>query len=435
MLLTESRALPLPTPPTMKNHGNRIGSICEIVRWLGERAEALGVNVFTGFPAASLLVDGDRVLGVRTTATGLERDGSRGARFEPPTDITAKVTALAEGTRGTLAQAFFEWQQIRSVNPQIYALGVKELWETRKPLDAIVHTLGWPLPNDTFGGSFMYPLEPNVVALGLVAGLDYDNANLDVHALLQQMKAHPFFREYLDGGELVEWGAKTIPEGGFHALPERRHGDGVVVLGDSAGFVEVASLKGIHYAMQSGIYAAETVFAALKQGDTSSATLRRYDELVDGSFIRDDLYRRRNMRLAFKDGFYMGGVKAALMTVTNGAFPSGRIDSEADAAHPKHADAAPVIPDSPLAIRKLDAVFKSGNATRDDIPSHLVVGRDIPPALADLYAHMCPAGVYEREGDRLVVNAPNCIDCKATDVLGPRWTPREGGSGPSYRRM
>jgi electron-transferring-flavoprotein dehydrogenase len=427
--------VPLPTPPTMRNHGNRIGSICEIVRWLGERAEGLGVNVFTGFPAASLLVDGDRVLGVRTTATGLERDGSEGPRFEPPTDITAKVTALAEGTRGTLAQAFFAWQQIRSSNPQIYALGVKEIWETSTPLDAIVHTLGWPLPNDTFGGSFMYPLEPNVVALGLVAGLDYGNANLDVHVLLQQMKAHPFFRQHLEGGELVEWGAKTIPEGGFHALPERRHGDGVVVLGDSAGFVEVASLKGIHYAMQSGIYAAEAIFTALKQGDTSRATLRHYDELVDGSYIRDDLYRRRNMRLAFKDGFYIGGAKAALMTVTNGAFPGGRIDSEADAAHPKRVDAASVFPESPLAIRKLDAVFKSGNATRDDIPGHLVVGRDIPPALADLYAHMCPAGVYERDGDRLVVNAPNCIDCKATDVLGPRWTPREGGSGPAYRRM
>src|SRR5690606_14122910 len=153
-------------------------------------------------------------------------------------------------------------------------------------LDAIVHTLGWPLPGDTFGGSFMYPLEPNVLALGLVAGLDYGNANLDVHVLLQQMKAHPFFREYLEDGELVEWGAKTIPEGGFHALPERRHGDGIVVLGDSAGLVEVASLKGIHYAMQSGIYAADAIFAALKQGDTSRVALSRYDELVDGSYIR-----------------------------------------------------------------------------------------------------------------------------------------------------
>jgi electron-transferring-flavoprotein dehydrogenase len=435
MLLTKSRAIRIPTPPTMKNHGNRIGSICEIVRWMGEQAESLGVNIFAGFPAASMLVDGDRVIGVRTTPTGLDRDGAQGARFEPPTDITAKVTALSEGTRGALAQAFFDWQKIGSTNPQIFALGVKEIWETKKPLENIVHTLGWPLPNDTFGGSFMYPLEPNVVALGLVAGLDYDNANLDIHVLLQQMKAHPFFRRYLEGGVLVEWGAKTIPEGGFHALPQRRYGDGVVVLGDAAGFVEVASLKGIHYAVQSGIYAAEAIFAALKQGDTSAAALRRYDELVDASFIRDDLYRRRNMRLAFKDGFYAGGAKAALMSITGGAFPGGDIRSEADAAHPKTAGAAPAMPNSPLAIGKLDAVFKSGNATRDDIPTHLVVGQDTTPEMADLYAHMCPAGVYERDGDRLVVNAPNCIDCKATDVLGPRWTPREGGSGPRYRLM
>ena len=435
MLLTESRAIRIPTPPTMQNHGNRIASICEIVRWLGEQAESLGVNVFTGFPAASLLVDGDTVRGIRTAPTGLDRDGSQGSRYEPPTDITAKVTALAEGTRGALAQTVFEWQQIRSANPQIFALGVKEIWETKKPLDAIVHTLGWPLPKDTFGGSFMYPLEPNVVALGLVAGMDYGNANLDVHVLLQQMKAHPFFREYLEGGELVEWGAKTIPEGGFYALPERRHGNGIVVLGDSAGFVEVASLKGIHYAMQSGIFAAEAIFNALKQGDTSSAALRRYDDLVNGSYIRKDLYARRNMRLAFKDGFYVGGAKAALMTVTGGAFPGGFISSEADAAHPRTPAAPPKMPDSPLAIRKLDAVFKAGNATRDDIPSHLIVGKDIPADVAEMYVHMCPAGVYERDGDRLIVNAPNCIDCKATDILGPRWTPREGGSGPSYRRM
>ncbi|HEU5209582.1 MAG TPA: electron-transfer flavoprotein:ubiquinone oxidoreductase [Longimicrobiales bacterium] len=435
MLLTESRAIRIPTPPTMQNHGNRIASICEIVRWLGEQAESLGVNVFTGFPAASLLVEGDAVRGIRTAPTGLDRDGSQGSRYEPPTDITAKVTALSEGTRGALAQAFFQWQQISSANPQIFALGVKEIWETKKPLDAIVHTLGWPLPNDTFGGSFMYPLEPNVVALGLVAGMDYGNANLDVHVLLQQMKAHPFFREYLEGGDLVEWGAKTIPEGGFHALPERRHGNGVVVLGDSAGFVEVASLKGIHYAMQSGIFAAEAIFQALKNGDTSSSTLRRYDDLVNGSSIRSDLYARRNMRLAFKDGFYVGGAKAALMSLTGGAFPGGFIGSEPDAAHPRSADAPPQMPDSPLAIRKLDAVFKAGNATRDDIPSHLIVGQDIPAEVAEMYVHMCPAGVYERDGDRLIVNAPNCIDCKATDVIGPRWTPREGGSGPSYRRM
>jgi electron-transferring-flavoprotein dehydrogenase len=335
-----------------------------------------------------------------------------------------------------LTQAYLEWQNIKSPNPQIYALGVKEIWETKRPLDAIVHTMGWPLPTDAFGGSFMYPLEPNVVALGLVVGLDYHNARLDVHALLQQMKQHPLFRPYLEGGELTEWGAKTIPEGGYYSLPHRRHGDGLLILGDAAGFVEVASLKGIHYAIQSGIFAARAIFQGLKRGDTSAAALSAYDRLVNDSFIVGDLRKRRNMRLAFKDGFYIGGLKAGVMSLTGGAFFGGKIDMPRDADVPRELAAAPSYPaDAKLTIGKLDAVFKAGNTTRDDIPSHLIIGPDVPPDLAELYEHMCPAGVYERQGDRLVVNAPNCIDCKATDVLGPRWTPREGGSGPKYRRM
>ena len=434
--MTGSRAIRIPTPPTMRNHGNRIGSICEIVRWMGERAEAMGINIFTGFPAAALLVEGDRVRGVRTAATGLDREGRPGSGYQPPTDIVAKVTALAEGTRGALAQAFYEWQRVRSDNPQIFALGVKEIWETKRPLDAVVHTLGWPLPRDAFGGSFLYPLEPNVLALGLVVGLDYHDATLDVHELLQRMKLHPLFRPYLEGGEMVEWGAKTIPEGGYHSLPHRRHGSGIVVLGDSAGFVEVASLKGIHYAMQSGILAARAIFDALKKGDTGAGALAAYDRHVDESFIKRDLYERRNMRLAFKDGFYIGGAKAALMSLTGGAFPGGRMRMPRDAeAERTVGRVRPFTPDGKLTFSKLDAVFKAGNATRDDIPSHLIVGTDIPADVAGFYQHMCPAGVYEREGERLIVNAPNCVDCKATDVLGPRWTPREGGSGPSYRRM
>src|SRR5690606_5407383 len=231
-------------------------------------------------------------------------------------------------------QAYLEWQGIRSENPQIYALGVKEIWETREPLDAVVHTLGWPLPTDVFGGSFLYPLEPNVLALGLVVGLDYHQTALDPHGLLQRLKLHPLVRRYLEGGEMVEWGAKTIPEGGYYALPSRRHGDGVVILGDSAGFVDVASLKGIHYAMQSGIYAARAIFAALKEGDVSAAQLAAYDRMVDESFIARDLYQRRNMRLAFRSGFYVGGAKAALMTLTGGRFPGGRIRTPTDAAVP-----------------------------------------------------------------------------------------------------
>jgi len=439
-LLTADSRWRLPTPPTMHNRGNYVASLCEIVRWLGEQAEALGVNVFTGFPAASLLVDGARVVGVRTAASGLDRDSRPLANSLAPNDLVAKVTVLAEGTRGMLSQAWCTWQQVTGENPQLFALGVKELWETRQPLDTIIHTLGWPLPSDAFGGSFMYPLAPNLVALGLVVGLDYTDGALDVHGLLQRMKLHPLFRRYLEGGEMVEWGAKTIPEGGYYSLPARRSGAGAVIVGDSAGFVDVPSLKGIHYAVHSGMLAARAIFGALQAGEASPARLGEYDRMVSESFVVRDLYRTRNMRLAFKDGFYRGGLKAALMTLTGGRLPGRKIAVERDAEVERRltAGASPgldLVPDGKLTFSKVDGVFKSGNATRDTIPGHLIVGREVTPELAEFYARMCPAGVYERADGELRVNAPNCIDCKATDVLGPRWTPREGGSGPRYKRM
>ncbi len=435
-LLTGSRATRIPTPPSMHNKGNYVASICEIVRWLGERAEAMGVNVFTGFPADSLLLDGNRIVGVRTTPVGLDRDGNPGSGYVPPTDVTAKVTVLCEGTRGTLTQGFLRWQQIESANPQIYALGVKELWKVRRPLRSVIHTLGWPLPRSAFGGSWLYPMSEDLISLGLVVGLDYRQHSLDVHVLLQKLKGHPLVAPYLEGGELLEWGAKTIPEGGYYALPERMHGDGVLIAGDAAGTVDVPSLKGIHHAVQSGIFAARTVFQAIKKSDTSAAGLADYDALIRDSFIGRDLYRTRNMRLAFKAGFFGGGLKAAVMAATRGIVFGSRIPVVPDAEEPR--DVVPpldFITDGERSLSKVDAVFRSGNTTRDDIPSHLIVGPDVPPAVADLYSHMCPAAVYERDGDKLVVNAPNCIDCKATDVLGPRWTPREGGSGPAYKRM
>jgi electron-transferring-flavoprotein dehydrogenase len=437
-LLSEGSSYRLPTPPTMRNHGNQVASICEIVRWLGEKAEGLGVNVFPGFPVDSLLVEGDRVIGVRTTPSGLDREGNPGGSdYMPPMDLSAKVTVLSEGTRGPLTQAYLEWQSIGAENPQIYALGVKELWEVKEPLDRVIHTLGWPLPRDAFGGSWAYPMEGNLVSLGLVVGLDYRDARFDVHEALQRMKLHPLFRGLLEGGELLEWGAKTIPEGGFYSVAERRHGDGVCIVGDAAGYVDVPSLKGIHYAMQSGILAARAIFRALKADDTSRDGLASYTESVDASYIMKDLRKTRNMRLAFKAGFFAGGFKAGLMTLTGGAVPGGKITVEEDAAEERTLGPGgpSTPPDGKLTFSKVDAVYKAGNQTRDDVPSHLVVGEDVSPEAAEMYVHMCPAGVYELDGDRLVVNAPNCVDCKATDVLGPRWTPREGGSGPAYRRM
>jgi electron-transferring-flavoprotein dehydrogenase len=435
-LLTERRAQRLPTPPTMHNKGYYTASLCEMVRWLGARAEELGVNLFTGFPADGLLVEGNVVKGVRTTPSGLDRAGKPTSGYTEPTELTAKVTVIAEGTRGPLSQAYLEWQRIGSPNPQLYALGVKEVWQSQRPLDRVIHTLGWPLPNDAFGGSFMYPLGSDQVALGLVVGLDYHNAKLDVHELLQQLKLHPLFHQYLAGGQLLEWGAKTIPEGGYFSLPERRSGEGVLLTGDAAGFVDVPSLKGIHYAMQSGIFAARATFDSLRSGDHSGQALASYDRMVDESYIAGDLFRTRNMRLAFKHGFYGGGFLASLMTLSGGRLLGGKIDMPPDAAVPRTSmETRSSHPDNRLTFSKVDAVYKSGNATRDSIPSHLIVGRDIPAELAEFYTHVCPAGVYERSGNELKVNAPNCVDCKATDVLGPRWTPREGGSGPKYRLM
>ena len=435
-LMTEGGSVRIPTPPTMQNHGNYVASLSEVVRWMGGKAEELGVNLFAGFPVDSLLVEGSRVTGVRTTASGLDREGNPGDGYAEPTDLTAKVTVLTEGTRGPLSQAWRQWRGIGSPNPQIYALGVKEVWDVKKPLDRIIHTLGWPLPRDAFGGTFMYPMGPSQVAVGIVVGLDAKDARLDVHELLQRTKLHPLFRQYLEGGSLVEWGAKTIPEGGFYALPHRFSGDGLIMAGDCLGTVEVASLKGIHYAVQSGMYAARAIFEALKAGDTSGNKLGAYDAMLRGSYVVADLKKRRNMRLAFKQGFYLGGIKGVLMTVTGGAFPGGQIHTESDAEEERETrPAAPFVPDNTLTFSKVDAVFKSGNATRDTIPSHLIVGKDVSGEVADFYSHVCPAGVYERVGDELRVNPPNCVDCKATDVVGPRWTPREGGSGPKYRVM
>ena len=435
-LMTESGSIRTPTPPTMQNHGNYVASIVEMVRWLGEKAEGLGINLFTGFPADALLMESGRVTGVRTTPGGLTKDGKPGGAYMPPTDVTAQVTVLSEGTRGPLAQAYTKKQAIASPNPQVFALGVKELWETKKPLDAVIHTLGWPLPRSAFGGSFVYPMAENLIALGLVIGLDYKESSLDVHALVQDMKQHPLFKPYLEGGEMLEWGAKTIPEGGYYSLPERLSGDGLLMIGDTVGFVDVPSLKGIHYAMKSGMLAAQAAYEALKKGDTSASTLSAYDRSVRDSFLQKDLYRTRNVRLGFKSGFYIGGFKAGAITLTRGAAFGSKIDIEEDAADPKTVTPTRELkPDGKLTFSKLDGVFRSGNNTRDDMPSHLTVGRDIPPHIAQFYVDMCPAAVYERQGEELVVNFSNCVDCKTTDVLGPRWRPREGGAGTKYKRM
>lgn len=433
-LMTKDSSIRIPTPPTMNNHGFYITSICELVRWLGQKAESAGVNIMTGFPVDSLLVDDKRVVGVRTTPAGLKRDGTPGASAMPATDLSAQVVVLTDGTRSPLAQTYMDWQGLNGESEQIFALGVKEIWKVKRAPEFVLHTLGYPLPKDCFGGSFMYPMADDQVAIGLVAGLDYRNPKLDVHLLLQHLKLHPFYKSILDGGQCIEWGAKTIPEGGFHAFPKSFCGDGLLMAGDSVGMVNVPALKGIHYAIKAGILAARSIFKALKDGDTSKVGLSSYDQSIKDSYIWKDLYKVRNMRHAFKSGFYSGGVKAALMTVTGGAFPGDGAHTEEDAKESKEWS-PPDFPTEKVGLSKVDAVYMASNKTRDDIPQHLIVGKDISPEVAEFYSHVCPAGVYERQGDKLVVNAPNCVDCKATDVLGPRWTPREGGAGPDYKQM
>jgi electron-transferring-flavoprotein dehydrogenase len=446
-------AIPLPViPPTMVNHGNHIASLSVVGKWLGERAEELGVTILSETAAMRLLVDGGRVRGVRVGDKGLDRSGKPMANYEPGPDLVARVTVLGEGTLGHLTQALLEHFRIARPDPQIYALGVKEVWEVPRPLDRVIHTMGWPLRPGArfreFGGSFCYPMGVDRVSIGLVVGLDYTDASLSVHDLLQELKGHPLFRRVLDGGNRAErgWGAKTIPEGGYFSIPERLSVPGAIIAGDAAGFVNVPALKGIHYAMWSGILAAEAIVARLEEAagveNAGETAIVRYDQLVSESFIRRDLYEVRNMRQGFRYGFYAGGALAGMMTLTRGRFPGRRIGTERDSEHELIDTArATVRPDGRYTFDKLASVMSSGNRSRDDQPSHLRVATDVPERVGDAWIRMCPAQVYEwreheKEGrNSLIVNPTNCVHCGAINAKGGRITPPEGGSGPEYTHM
>jgi electron-transferring-flavoprotein dehydrogenase len=446
-LLTERGAIRSPLlPPTMRNHGNHVASLSEIARWLAERAESLGVTILTETAAVKALVLDGAVRGVLTGDKGRGRDGKPEANFEPGVEITARATVIAEGSSGHLASALIQHFGLAGANPQIYALGVKEVWDVPRPLDRVIHTMGWPLrwrrAAAEFGGSFVYPLGERQVSIGLVVGLDYADASLSVHDLLQQFKLHPLIRPILEGGSRTEhgWGAKTIPEGGFYALPRQLSVTGALLAGDSAGFVNVPALKGIHYAMWSGILAAETIFDVLKAGREPAAlgALAGYDAAVRGSFVWSDLYRVRNLRQAFHAGLLPGGLLAGAMTITRGRFPGGRFRSRPDAQHPvTEGHRTYPKPDGKLTFDKLSSVYASGNRTRDTQPNHLLVKTDVPDAVGTTWINMCPAGVYEWTTDAdgrktLRVNPPNCVQCGAISAKGGRLTPPEGGSGPEY---
>jgi len=444
--LTGSRALRIPTPPQMSNHGNLTASVSEIARWLGERAEALGVTILNETVAQKLLVRDGAVHGVLSGAKGLDRDGRPLANHEPGVEMHAQATVLAEGVTGHLSQALVEHFGIRGPNPQVYSLGVKEVWEVPQPLDRAIHTLGWPLRGGRkwreFGGTWLYPLGDHQVSIGLVVGLDYADASLSAHDLLQEFKLHPLVRGVLAGGTRHErgWGAKTIPEGGYYALPRRLAVPGALLVGDAAGFVNVPALKGIHYAMWSGILAAEAIFQALKAGKDPRAagTLDSYDSAVRESFIARDLFRVRNVRQAFGAGLVAGGAIAGLMTATAGVFPGWRFGTRDDADHPMFRSGRTYAkPDGSYTFDKLSSVYVSGNRTRDTQPNHIRVRTDVPADVAEMWIRMCPAEVYEWGTDAdgkqvLVVNATNCVQCGAISAKGGRLTPAEGGSGPEY---
>jgi electron-transferring-flavoprotein dehydrogenase len=445
LFLTRKRAVRIPTPPTMVNHRNYVASLSRLGRWLAEEAEELGVTILPETSAEKLLVDGGRVAGVRTGDRGRGRDGEELGNFEPGSDVAARVTILADGTQGTLTGAALDRFGLRGENPQVWALGVKEVWKVATPLREVVHTMGWPLRAGRryreFGGSFIYPMGDDMVTIGLVVGLDYRDTELSVHDLLQELKTHPRVRRILEGGERVQWGAKTIPEGGFVALPRRFHAPGLLLCGDGVGFVNVPALKGIHYAVESGRLAAEAAWRTLARGASPRRALASYDESLRASFIWQELREVRNMRQAFGRGFYLGGALAGAMTATKGRFPPGDSRTERDAEQSllstDRASSYPA-PDGKLTFDKLSSVFASGNRTRDDQPNHIRVRESVPRELAEMWARMCPAQVYEvgeTDGDgtvRVKLAPSNCVQCGAITAKGGRLTPPEGGSGPEY---
>jgi electron-transferring-flavoprotein dehydrogenase len=463
--LTPKQKIRLPiTPPPFRNHGNYVISLNRFTKWLASLVEAEGIDVFTGFPAQSVLFEGTRVAGVRTVDRGVGRHGDRKTTFEPGADIQAKLTIFADGVRGHLTKELLRTLQLaKHAAPAQYAIGLKEIWEVppdRLRAGTVIHTLGYPLRQEEFGGSFLYAMPGGRLSVGFVAGLDYRDPLFDPHAALQQFKLHPFITGLLDGGQMVRYGAKALPEGGWNTQPQL-YFDGGLIVGDAANFVNSLRLKGIHLAMQSGMLAAEAGFEALRAGDTSAARLSRYKTLVDRSRIRTELYPVRNVHQAFENGLYFGALFAGLAMATGGRLVEDlhgepghrRLWTIADYYGLRKSDeltgSNAVAPDRKLTFDKVTSVHYSGTKHDEDQPVHLLVQTDVCHTLCgDEYGHpcvrFCPANVYEivHDGDggrRLQINASNCVHCKTCDIMDPygviTWVAPEGGGGPQYDGM
>jgi electron-transferring-flavoprotein dehydrogenase len=450
MLPSGKVAARIPTPPPFKNHGNEVVSVSAMARFQQRLAEEGGAYVLTETSAQQLLVEDGVVRGVRTGDKGRGKEGQPLGNFEPGADVTAKATVLAEGCWGHLTGAAIkEFGLAEGREPQVWELGVKEVWKVPKPLDRIIHTIGpWPLKLSSkygqIGGTWIYPMKDektgdDLVSIGFVIDLEYADATTSAHDLLQLFKTHPLVRRILEGGERVAWGAKALPGGGYWSMPKLTM-PGALLAGDSAGMVDTVALKGVHHSVRSGILAAEAIYAALKR---SSTDLSSYEQAVEDSSIGKELYLVRNTRQPFSKGFIQGGPIVNLSIATKGKLPPGRLEWHRNDARPMFVgdtkDSYPK-PDGKYTFDKLSSVFITGNATRDDAPNHIRVRKNVPREVAETWRWMCPAGVYEIPEDApehgdvdVIVNYTNCVQCGAITAKGGRLTTPEGGDGPLYR--
>jgi electron-transferring-flavoprotein dehydrogenase len=454
------------TPPPLANHGNYVISLNKFVKWLGGLVEAEGVDVFTGFPAVEVLYENDRVVGVRTGDRGIGKHGERKSSFEPGVDIRAKVTILADGVRGNLTKAVVRRLALDAGrSPQLYALGIKELWDVpadRVSPGTVIHTMGFPLRMEEFGGGFIYSMPEGRLAVGFVCGLDYKDPMFDPHVRFQHFKRHPFVSGLLTGGQMVRYGAKALPEGGWHTIP-RVYADGVLIAGDAGGFLNSMRLKGVHLAMRTGMLAAEAAFDAVTHSDVSAARLRSYEEAIAASEVRRELYPVRNVHQSFGYGLLAGLAYSGLSLVSGGWWVRDPMPTHPGFERMKkmaeyYRDGRPD-PDAPqnpakidrqLTFDRLTNVHYSGTRHAEDQPSHLIVhDTDIcrtrcREEYGNPCTRFCPANVYEMvdAGDgtkKLQINPSNCVHCKTCDIMDPYqiidWVPPEGGGGPQYEGM
>ena len=463
--LTQGGKYRLPiTPPPFQNHGNYIISLANFTKWLATQVEAEGIDLFWGFPGQRVLLDGSRVAGVRTGDRGVGKDFKPKAAYEPGADIQARVTIFADGVRGHLTKQLYRERQIGAdTEPAQFAIGIKELWEIPKDRlkpGTVIHTLGYPLREEEFGGSWLYVMGDGRISIGFVVGLDYRDPLFDPHAAFQHFKRHPFISSILDGGQIIRYGAKALPEGGWNTQPHLFL-DGALIVGDAANFVNSMRLKGIHLAMRSGMLAAEAAFDAIRAGDTSSAKLSAYKHAVDASPIKTELYPVRNVHQAFGAGLIAGSMAAGIAMYTKGMLLP---DIPGHAGHEQMkmladyygmgkrdilvpSNAAPI--DRKITFDKVTGAHYSGTHHDEDQPVHLLVHTEVCHSICGSeYGHpcvkFCPANVYEMVdngmgGLRLQINASNCVHCKTCDIMDPygviTWVAPEGGEGPSYDGM